>query len=511
MARALWATGEAKRSTNTLTTTKRYDLMTINMNGNGKPSERRALSSKIVKHGDPSVVFCQELPDRFIKDVVEKCDTCDYDFVRTAGKEAAVMWNKEDFYGEPVDAALKTKILDSLVASHKIDNDSVSEIPTRTAVVTLSSKEDACDCRYAFLAVSWHGPHSRMKMDKKKMVVKALILFLSEACRWTDASSFIIGGDFNLNTLKDIGEDADLKGLNVLFSHYELSPRGKLAIEIKGRGRPYIPYKDNFAVASISLFGSRPLGGREVSQARYPFSYAKEEEYRKARKEKFETGSLSVFATDLPFTSRPFGDREESQARYPFSYAKGEEYRKIRKEKFEPGRLPVVADLPFTNRPYGDREESQARYPFSYAKGEEHRKTRKEKFEPGRLPVVADLPFPNRPFGDREESQARYPFSYAKGEEYRKTRKEKFEPGRLPVVGDLPFPNRPLGHIEVSQVRALSLDVKVEEKSAKVGNDLLDHDPITGVLQLVLQHGSSCIAPISGEDPHQFPPFYRNW
>ena len=464
MAGALWATGEAKRSTNTLTTTKRYDLMTINMNGNGKPSERRALSSKIIKHGDPSVVFCQELPDRFIKDVVEKCDTCDYDFVRTAGKEAAVMWNKEDFYGEPVDAALKTKIRDSLVASHKIDNDSVSEIPTRTAVVTLSSKEDACDCRYAFLAVSWHGPHSRMKMDKKKMVVKALILFSSEGCRWTDASSFIIGGDFNLNTLKDIGEDADLRGLNVLFSHYELSPRGKLAIEIKGRGRPYIPYKDNFAVATISLFGSRPLGGREVSQARYPFSCAKEEEYRKARK-----------------------------------------------EKFEPGRLPVVADLLFTNRPFGDREESQARYPFSYAKGEEYRKTRKEKFEPGRLPVVADLLFTNRPFGDREESQARYPFSYAKGEEYRKTRKEKFEPGRLPVVADLPFPNRPLGHIEVSQVRALSLDVKVEEKSAKVGNDLLDHDPITGVLQLVLQHGSSCIAPISGEDPHQFPPFYRNW
>ena len=62
--------------------------------------------------------------------------------------------------------------------------------------------------------------------------------------------------------------------------------------------------------------------------------------------------------------------------------------------------------------------------------------------------------------------------------------------GLPPANGTKPRPFTSLrGSIKVSQVRALSLDAK-EENCGKVGNDILDHDPITGVLQ----HGSSCSA-----------------
>ena len=46
----------------------------------------------------------------------QKMGTCVYDLVRS-GKEAAVMWSEAHFYGEPVDVAFKTRILDTVVAS----------------------------------------------------------------------------------------------------------------------------------------------------------------------------------------------------------------------------------------------------------------------------------------------------------------------------------------------------------------------------------------------------------
>ena len=177
-----------------------YSLMTVNMNGKTKPDERRALLSKIITSSGSSLVFCQELPDCFEKDVVRKCGTCvyDFDFART-GKEAAVMWSEAHFYGEPVDVAFKTRILAKVVASHNFFCD-VSEITTRTAVVKLTSKSEAC----SFLAVSWHGP-SKMRLENKREVLKALILFLQEICRKKNVSSIIVGGDFNLNTLDENG------------------------------------------------------------------------------------------------------------------------------------------------------------------------------------------------------------------------------------------------------------------------------------------------------------------
>ena len=49
-----------------------YSLMTVNMHGKTKPGETRALLSKIITSTASSLVFCQELPDCFEKDVVRK-------------------------------------------------------------------------------------------------------------------------------------------------------------------------------------------------------------------------------------------------------------------------------------------------------------------------------------------------------------------------------------------------------------------------------------------------------
>ena len=121
-----------------------------------------------------------------------------------------------------------------------------------------------------FLAVSWHGP-SKMRLDKKREVLKALILFLQEICRKENVSSIIVGGDFNLNTL---GEN----GLN--FPWYELSSRARLATEHKGRGHPYIAFKDNFVIISISPSVCRPLVDMKLSEVRplSEFNFVKEEE-----------------------------------------------------------------------------------------------------------------------------------------------------------------------------------------------------------------------------------------
>ena len=250
-----------------------YSVMTVNMKGKTKADETRALLSKIITSSASSLVFCQELPDCFEKDVVRKCGTCVYDFVRT-GKKAAVMWSEAHFYGEPVDATFKIEILKKVVAPQNVRSDKVREITritARTAVVKLTSKSEAC----SFLAVSWHGP-SKMRLEKKREVLKGLIPFLSEICLKTNVSSIIIGGDFNLSTSDENG----LEELKVYFPWYELSPRGKLAKKRKGQGRPYIAHKDNFAITTISPSVGRPFVDMKLSEVRplSEFNFVKEEE-----------------------------------------------------------------------------------------------------------------------------------------------------------------------------------------------------------------------------------------
>ena len=261
-------------------------LMTINMNGKAKPDERRALVSEIIKSEASSLVFCQELPGYFETDVVPN----DYKFVetidKTKRKHAAVMWSKQHFHRKPVDAESIKKISDALVKLKKIDD----EIPSRTALVRLTAKgEEAFNFpKPPFLAVSWHGPYSGKKgwtLEKKQKALKGLIFFLHEVCRRCaeDVSLIIIGGDFNLNTLDENG-----LGWNVYFPRYKLSDRAAAKLEKnreKKPGRPYIPYKDNFAITTTSPSVVSPFKGMNLSKV-------------KAVEEESEKGKLNILDHD---------------------------------------------------------------------------------------------------------------------------------------------------------------------------------------------------------------------
>ena len=60
------------------------------------------LLNSIMSNFFPSVIFCQEMPGHFKTEVVNKCGTGGFTFVKTGG-EAAVMWAEEDFDGFAVD------------------------------------------------------------------------------------------------------------------------------------------------------------------------------------------------------------------------------------------------------------------------------------------------------------------------------------------------------------------------------------------------------------------------
>jgi len=104
------------------------------------------------------------------------------------------------------------------------------------------------------LAVSWHGPQQinkkntlNPKVDKENVkehklkVLHFLICFLLKVCEKVELSSFIIGGDFNLNTTTlDLTQ---YEGIALWKSRYELCTRDK-----EKRGQTFVKYKDTFIV-----------------------------------------------------------------------------------------------------------------------------------------------------------------------------------------------------------------------------------------------------------------------
>ena len=221
-----------------------YPIMIINMNGKGAADERRKLIISIIKDSSASVIFCQEAIGYFKKKVVEECcnDDHSYKFVPeavTSNKgQAVVMWCETDFQGEEV------RLTDSSITKFvkRLWNEkyvlSVSEVRIRTALVKLTRKTTGA----SFLAVSWHGPRGGNKETKQK-TLHGLICFLREVCEEEKLSSFIIGGDFNLNTSSP--DQVDLtKYKGITISSYELCSRDK-----EQRGQSFVRYKDTFIVS----------------------------------------------------------------------------------------------------------------------------------------------------------------------------------------------------------------------------------------------------------------------
>ncbi|XP_078381363.1 uncharacterized protein LOC144664108 [Oculina patagonica] len=224
--------------------TEPFTIMTINMNGDGYADDRRKLISKITSEVNASVIFCQELPGCFEKEVVKKCGTGVYKFTPT-GEEAAVIWRESDFHGDPVrgtDSSIRR--IQEKLQSERSDID-VSEVHTRTAMVKLTSRGTSDRTGAPFLAVSWHGIYIETLPNRIKKF-NGLILFVRKVCEMKKISSFIIGGDFNLNTLKEVNL-TQLRNEGITVSEYVLNNRDvKKSQKVHARGRSFIPHKDNF-------------------------------------------------------------------------------------------------------------------------------------------------------------------------------------------------------------------------------------------------------------------------
>ena len=171
-----------------------YPIMTINMNsksqGKGTADKRRKLIVSTIKRSSASVIFCQEVPGFFEKDVVAKCDTNGYSYKFVRPKDVcskkrkvkvAVMWRETDFQGKEVvltDSSSFTEIVERL-KKKKFDVD-VTKASIRSAMVKLTSRRTDA----SFLAVSWHGPWKVNKASKKTKleVVDDLIRLLRVVC-----------------------------------------------------------------------------------------------------------------------------------------------------------------------------------------------------------------------------------------------------------------------------------------------------------------------------------------
>lgn len=211
-----------------------YFVMTINMNGSaigsGGAQKRRDLLSIILRSAFPTaLIFCQEIPGKFEKEVVpgEKKYQCEKN-----GNQAAVIWDGEHFDGSST--GLKTTNREITKLREKIKDEEASELLSRISMVKLTPRGE--EDKKSILAVSFHGCYKKKEQEKAKAFL-SLMKFLKEVIELRDIDSYIIGGDFNFDTLKVKLPD------KVIVSSPQLSPRAQENQQNPGN---YISNKDNF-------------------------------------------------------------------------------------------------------------------------------------------------------------------------------------------------------------------------------------------------------------------------
>ena len=183
------------------------------------------------------MIFCQEVqsPAKLEEKVVEKFGSGIYEFAFT-GKESAVMWRRSDFDGDRRSVKGTDSSIIEIAERLQRPKSSVevSEVPTRTAMIKLTSRKTGA----SFLAVSWHGPWRGKDDTVKLKTFNGLICFLGEVCTCKDVkpSSFIIEGDFNLETSKEEVREVEEK-YGVTISSYTLCTRDE-----EQPGPSFVPY-----------------------------------------------------------------------------------------------------------------------------------------------------------------------------------------------------------------------------------------------------------------------------
>ena len=211
-----------------------YFVMTINMNGSasgsGGAQKRRDLLSIILRSAFPTaLIFCQEIPGKFEKEVVPK----KYQYEKN-GNEAAVIWDSEHFDGSSKGLETTNREITKLRDKIKDNRGHASELLSRISMVELTPLGQ--ESNESILAVSFHGCYKKTGQEKAEAFF-SLIEFLKKVIELRGIKSFIIGGDFNFDTL-----EVELPK-NAVVPSYELSLRSQEKQEKKARS---IPHKDNF-------------------------------------------------------------------------------------------------------------------------------------------------------------------------------------------------------------------------------------------------------------------------
>ena len=209
-------------------------IMTINMNGSVSvrrgAQKRRDLLSIILRSAFPTaLIFCQELPGNFKEEVVPE----KYQYVNN-GNEAAVIWDSEHFYGSSKGLETTNSEITNLRDKIKDKRGHASELLSRISMVELTPLGQ--ESNESILAVSFHGCYKKTG-QKKAEAFFSLIEFLKKVIELRGINSYIIGGDFNFDTLEVELPD------KVIVSSPSLSPRAQENQQNLGN---YIPNKDNF-------------------------------------------------------------------------------------------------------------------------------------------------------------------------------------------------------------------------------------------------------------------------
>ena len=215
---------------------ERISILTIDMN---EPSlqkatdpQKRTLLSVILQLYPSALIFCQEVPENF--EEVVPADKADFEIDTKNEKSTAVIWATEQF------TSGKGRILEKKLKKEFGEEIESGILRSRMSMVKLASTEEPTNTT---LAVSYHGPHTEWDKEKKIDLLTRLLTFLNEAKEEeNDVHSFIVGGDFNLNTTEPKIDNL-CDNVKVAIGEYNLSKRAETKRE---KNRRYIPYKDNF-------------------------------------------------------------------------------------------------------------------------------------------------------------------------------------------------------------------------------------------------------------------------
>ena len=206
-------------------------VMTINMKSpsllNAIDEHKKKLLSVILRSYPSAIIFCRELPGNFKDAVVSDGAT----FGSKAGENetaAAVVWAAGQFKEEKIgdSANILKDTLDTM------END--EHVRYRLSMVKLTSNEEP---PHSTLAVSYHSLYKEPMHNRSTLTLHLLEFLTKVKKEEKDIQSFIVGGDFNLNTT-----ELNLREFSGLVSKvvkYPLTARAKKKTDS-------IPHKDNF-------------------------------------------------------------------------------------------------------------------------------------------------------------------------------------------------------------------------------------------------------------------------